>query len=128
MSGVTTVPTAARRSHPTSSGGIQQRFPNARVGNGFGLTETSSIATFLPHEYAADHADSVGFAAPVVDLDLDTPDPQTGWASCSSAGPNVVARVLEQAGATQQTFSTAGCTAATSRGSARTGSSASSTG
>ena len=38
---------------------IQEAFPNARVGNGFGLTETSSIATFLPHEWAAEHADSV---------------------------------------------------------------------
>src|SRR5262249_23563565 len=31
---------------------IQRGFPNARVGNGFGLTETASISTFLPHEYA----------------------------------------------------------------------------
>jgi long-chain acyl-CoA synthetase len=28
---------------------IMEAFPNARVGNGFGLTETSSVATFLPH-------------------------------------------------------------------------------
>src|SRR3954454_15669903 len=57
---------------------IQQAFPTARVGNGFGLTETSSVATFLPHEYAAEHADSVGFAAPVVDLSLRDVDPSTG--------------------------------------------------
>ena len=49
---------------------LQERFPHARVGNGFGLTETSSITTFLPHEWTAEHADSVGFAAPVVDLAL----------------------------------------------------------
>ncbi len=41
---------------------IKDAFPNARVGNGFGLTETSSLSTFLPHEEAAEHADSVGFA------------------------------------------------------------------
>ena len=27
----------------------QRGFPEARVGNGFGLTETSSVSTFLPH-------------------------------------------------------------------------------
>src|SRR5579872_928763 len=55
---------------PDLVGCIVQAFPNARVGNGFGLTETSSVATFLPHEYAGVRPDSVGFAAPVVDLDL----------------------------------------------------------
>ncbi len=49
---------------------IKEAFPNARVGNGFGLTETSSLTSFLPHEEAAEHADSVGFAMPVVDLAL----------------------------------------------------------
>ncbi len=39
---------------------IKEAFPNARVGNGFGLTETSSLTSFLPHEEAAEHADSVG--------------------------------------------------------------------
>src|SRR5205085_1268418 len=56
---------------------IKQAFPNARVGNGFGLTETSSLTSFLPHEEAEDHADSVGFAMPVDDLALDEPDPHT---------------------------------------------------
>jgi len=50
---------------------IQEAFPHARVGNGFGLTETSSLTSFLPHEEAAAHADSVGFAMPVVDLAID---------------------------------------------------------
>ena len=57
---------------------ITRSFPGARVGNGFGLSETSSISTFLPHKYADTHAHSVGFAAPVVDLDLDDVDPTTG--------------------------------------------------
>ena len=56
---------------PSLVRGIQRGFPNARVGNGFGLTETASISTFLPHEWADTHADSVGFAAPTVDLSLD---------------------------------------------------------
>jgi len=49
---------------------IKKAFPAARVGNGFGLTETSSLTSFLPDEEAAEHADSVGFAMPVVDVAL----------------------------------------------------------
>ena len=57
---------------------ILEAFPTARVGNGFGLTETSSVATFLPHEYARLRPETVGFAAPVVDLKLDTSRPRAG--------------------------------------------------
>jgi acyl-CoA synthetase (AMP-forming)/AMP-acid ligase II len=68
---------------------IMEGFPNARVGNGFGLTECSSIATFLPHEYAESRPESVGFAAPVVDLDLLEPDPHSGVGELLIRGPNV---------------------------------------
>jgi acyl-CoA synthetase (AMP-forming)/AMP-acid ligase II len=83
---------------------IMQRFPNARVGNGFGLTETSSISTFLPHEFAAEHADSVGFAAPVVDLDLFEPDPESGVGELLVRGPNVVSGYWNKPDATAETF------------------------
>ena len=83
---------------------IMEKFPNARVGNGFGLTETSSISTFLPHEYAAEHADSVGFTAPVVDLDLFEPDPETGVGELLVRGPNVVAGYWNKPDATADTF------------------------
>jgi acyl-CoA synthetase (AMP-forming)/AMP-acid ligase II len=43
---------------------IGGNFAGARLANGFGLTECTSIASVLPHEWAAEHADSVGFAAP----------------------------------------------------------------
>ena len=49
-------PTAGRRPPPTSSSGCCKSFPNARLGNGFGLTETSSVSTFLPHEYCRERA------------------------------------------------------------------------
>ena len=83
---------------------IQEHFPNARVGNGFGLTETSSIATFLPHEWAAEHADSVGFAAPVVDLSLDVLDEVSGVGELLVRGPNVVAGYWNKPDATRETF------------------------
>lgn len=82
---------------------IQEAFPQARVGNGFGLTETSSIATYLPHEWAAEHADSVGFAAPVVDLALHEPDAD-GVGELLIRGPNVVAGYWNKPAATERTF------------------------
>jgi long-chain acyl-CoA synthetase len=83
---------------------ITDRFPNARVGNGFGLTETSSIATYLPNEWAAEHADSVGFAAPVVDLSLDVLDATSGVGELLIRGPNVVAGYWNKPDATRETF------------------------
>jgi acyl-CoA synthetase (AMP-forming)/AMP-acid ligase II len=83
---------------------IKQAFPNARVGNGFGLTETSSLTSFLPHEEAAEHADSVGFAMPVVDLALDEPDPHTGVGELLVRGPNVVQGYWNKPQATAETF------------------------
>lgn len=68
---------------------ITAGFPNAKLGNGFGLTETSSISTYLPHDRAVEHADSVGFAAPVVDLALAGVDGQ-GVGELLIRGPNVV--------------------------------------
>jgi acyl-CoA synthetase (AMP-forming)/AMP-acid ligase II len=83
---------------------IKQAFPNARVGNGFGLTETSSLTSFLPHEEAAEHADSVGFAMPVVDLAVEAPDAQTGVGELLVRGPNVVQGYWGKAQASAETF------------------------
>ncbi|HSE36268.1 MAG TPA: AMP-binding protein [Blastocatellia bacterium] len=83
---------------------IMESFPNARVGNGFGLTETCSVATFLPHEYAHSRPESVGFAAPVVDLDLFEPDPVTGAGELLVRGPNVVKGYWNKPEATAETF------------------------
>jgi acyl-CoA synthetase (AMP-forming)/AMP-acid ligase II len=83
---------------------IMESFPNARVGNGFGLTETCSVATFLPHEYAHSRPESVGFAAPVIDLDLFEPDPVTGAGELLVRGPNVVKGYWNKPEATADTF------------------------
>jgi long-chain acyl-CoA synthetase len=69
---------------------IMEAFPNARVGNGFGLTECSSIATFLPHEHAESRPETVGFAAPVVDLEIADADDE-GAGELLIRGPNVCA-------------------------------------
>jgi long-chain acyl-CoA synthetase len=83
---------------------IMESFPNARVGNGFGLTECSSVATFLPHEYAHTRPETVGFAAPVVDLDLFEPDPQSGIGELLIRGANVVKGYWNKPEATAETF------------------------
>lgn len=68
---------------------ILEAFPNARVANAFGLTETSGVATCLPHDFARLRPESVGFAAPVDDLRLD--DGATdGIGELLIRGPNVV--------------------------------------
>src|SRR5204863_3181011 len=83
---------------------IMEAFPGARVGNGFGLTETSSLTSFLPHEEAAEHADSVGFAMPVVDLAIDRPDADTGVGELLVRGQNVVQGYWNKPDATVSTF------------------------
>jgi long-chain acyl-CoA synthetase len=83
---------------------IKEAFPAARVGNGFGLTETSSLSSFLPHEEAEAHADSVGFAMPVVDLALDEPDPLTGIGELLVRGPNVVQGYWNKPAESAETF------------------------
>jgi long-chain acyl-CoA synthetase len=83
---------------------IMEAFPQARVGNGFGLTETCSLTSFLPHEEAADHADSVGFAMPVDDIAIADPAPDTGVGELLVRGPNVVAGYWNKAEATAETF------------------------
>ena len=83
---------------------IIEAFPGARVGNGFGLTETSSLTSFLPHEDAAEHAASVGFAMPVVDLALDRRDPETGVGELLVRGENVVQGYWNNPEASAETF------------------------
>jgi acyl-CoA synthetase (AMP-forming)/AMP-acid ligase II len=87
---------------------IKEAFPAARVGNGFGLTETSSLTSFLPDEEAAEHANSVGFAMPVVDLALDDVDDGNGShppvGELLVRGPNVVEGYWNKPEATAETF------------------------
>jgi acyl-CoA synthetase (AMP-forming)/AMP-acid ligase II len=47
---------------------VKEAFPHATVFNGYGMTESASLMTVLPDSDAVDHADSVGYAVPSVDL------------------------------------------------------------
>lgn len=53
---------------PTLVQSLQDAFGSAQVFNGYGMTETASIITMLPHADAVEHADSVGYAVPSADL------------------------------------------------------------
>jgi long-chain acyl-CoA synthetase len=81
---------------------LAKAFPQARLGNGFGLTETASVSTFLPHEFVA-HADSVGFPAPVCDVRLDGVGPD-GTGELLIRGPNIVAGYWNKPEATAEAF------------------------
>ena len=53
---------------------VQETFPNVRtLGNAYGLTESSSVATVITGQEFLDRPDSVGRAMPVVDLRIAGP-------------------------------------------------------
>ncbi len=87
---------------------IKQHFTNARVGNGFGLTETASLSTFLPDEWACTHPESVGFPAPTVDVrlaDVKLPGANvTGIGELLIRGGNVVPGYWNKPAETAATF------------------------
>jgi len=83
---------------------VREHLPAARLGNGFGLTETTALCTLLPHEYTESHPGSVGFPAPVVDLDLAHPDPATGVGELLARGANVVRGYWNKPEATAEAF------------------------
>jgi acyl-CoA synthetase (AMP-forming)/AMP-acid ligase II len=83
---------------------IIEGFPNASVSNSYGLTEVSSIATFLPGEYSVTRPDAVGLAAPVVDLRLVDVSPGSDVGELSIRGPNVAPGYWNKPEATAETF------------------------
>ncbi|MCI2423611.1 AMP-binding protein [Saccharopolyspora sp. K220] len=106
VSGVTRLTYGGAPMTPELAHRIATAFPNARLGNGFGLTETASFATYLPNEWATQHADSVGFAAPVVDLavhPLATREAD-GVGELLIRGPNVVRGYWSKPEATRDAF------------------------
>jgi long-chain acyl-CoA synthetase len=102
VSGVRSVAYGGAPIAPDLVARLAKAFPQARLGNGFGLTETSSVSTFLPHEFVA-HADSVGFPAPVCDVRLDTVLPD-GTGELLVRGQNVVSGYWNKPEATAQAF------------------------
>lgn len=89
---------------PTLVRRLQETWPNARLGNGFGQTESTSISTYLPHDDAAERAETVGLAAPVIDVCVGAPGVHVGEGELLLRGQTVCAGYWGNAEATAQTF------------------------
>ncbi|MGW8363344.1 class I adenylate-forming enzyme family protein [Streptomyces wedmorensis] len=70
VSGVRTVAYGGAPIAPALVRSLREAFPQATVINGYGMTETASLITVLPDADAVEHADSVGYAVPSVDLGI----------------------------------------------------------
>ncbi|MBI5118060.1 long-chain-fatty-acid--CoA ligase [Candidatus Poribacteria bacterium] len=88
---------------------LREAFPSARLGNGYGLTESSSLATFLPDEFALEKSDSVGSPVPTVEVrivneeGLELAPGRIGEVLLK--GPNIVNGYWQDSEATRETFS-----------------------
>ena len=82
---------------------IAAGFPAARLGPGYGLTESGGSVCSLPHEYAISRSDSVGLAAPGADLALLDPGPD-GVAELLVRSPSVSAGYWQNPAATAEVF------------------------
>jgi long-chain acyl-CoA synthetase len=83
---------------------VREAFPNAKLGNGFGLTETTAIATFLPDRWCATRPETVGLPAPATEVDLAGVDPATGVGELLIRGQNVAAGYWNAPERTAETF------------------------
>jgi acyl-CoA synthetase (AMP-forming)/AMP-acid ligase II len=84
---------------------VKDGFPHATVFNGYGMTESASLMTVLPDRDAVEHADSVGYAVPSVDLAVipfDQNEPGVG--ELVVRGANVTAGYWNRPEATSATF------------------------
>ena len=71
---------------------VKDAFGRAIVFNGYGMTESSSLMTVLPDHDAVEHADSVGYAVPSVDLAvIPFDDSEPGVGELVTRGANVTA-------------------------------------
>lgn len=83
---------------------VREAFPQATVFNGYGMTETASLMTVLPDPDAVEHADSVGYAVPSVDLAIVPFADDPGVGELVVRGANVTAGYWNRPDATAETI------------------------
>ncbi|MCV7260173.1 class I adenylate-forming enzyme family protein [Mycobacterium shimoidei] len=83
---------------------VKDAFPQAAVFNGYGMTETASLMTVLPDGDAVEHADSVGYAVPSVDLGIVPYPDDDGVGELVTRGANVTAGYWNRPEATAGTI------------------------
>lgn len=88
--------------HPELIASMRTVFPGARLGTGYGSTETASFCTYLPDEFSDSRSDTVGPAVPTVDVRLNEPGPD-GVGELLARGPNVTPGYWTQGGPPDRT-------------------------
>lgn len=83
---------------------IANGFPHARLSNGYGCTETSSVTTVLPDGLTAWHPDSVGLPVPVAELALDIRESDSLTGELLVRAPNVIAGYWNKPAETSAAF------------------------
>ncbi|WP_435593375.1 class I adenylate-forming enzyme family protein [Nocardia sp. bgisy118] len=104
VSGVRTVGYGGAPIAPSLVRSLKAAFPRATVMNGYGMTETASLITVLPDQDAVEHADSVGYAVPSVDLGIVPIDDDPNTGELVVRGANVTAGYWNRAQATAETI------------------------
>ncbi|EGD55721.1 class I adenylate-forming enzyme family protein [Gordonia neofelifaecis] len=89
---------------PSLVASLKRAFDAARVANGYGMTESASLMTVLPHEDAEDHADSVGYAVPSVELGVAPFGDEPGFGELVVRGANITAGYWQRPDATAETI------------------------
>jgi acyl-CoA synthetase (AMP-forming)/AMP-acid ligase II len=89
---------------PALIGRLREAIPDARLGNGYGLSEASSVVTYLPHEWSDRRPESVGFAIPVDDLRIDDGSETGVPGQLLVRGSNVAAGYWNKPEQTAETF------------------------
>jgi len=89
---------------PTLVRELKQAFAHARMANGFGMTETTSIIAALPDEDTLEFADSVGYAVPTVDLGVVALDDDPNVGELVARGGNVTAGYWNKPEETARSF------------------------
>jgi acyl-CoA synthetase (AMP-forming)/AMP-acid ligase II len=83
---------------------VKNSFPQATVFNGYGMTESASLMTVLPDQDAVDHADSVGYSVPSVDLGVVPFGDEAGVGELVVRGANITAGYWNRPEATSATI------------------------
>ncbi|SPM37463.1 Acyl-CoA synthetase (AMP-forming)/AMP-acid ligase II [Mycobacterium rhizamassiliense] len=83
---------------------VKAAFPRATVFNGYGMTESASLMTVLPDRDAVEHADSVGYAVPSVDLGVIPSGDDPGVGELVARGANLTAGYWNRPEASSATF------------------------
>jgi acyl-CoA synthetase (AMP-forming)/AMP-acid ligase II len=82
---------------------LRKLMPEARLGNGYGMTETASVSTRLPDELCDIRPETIGLATPVIELDVLDPN-ANGEGELMIRGENVVAGYWGRPDAWADTF------------------------